>query len=40
MRNTAECETMDPKQALTKRSDQALVWPLQKLIPQRKLLEV
>ena len=30
--NTAEYETVDPKQALTKRSGQALGWHHQKLI--------
>ena len=36
MKTTAECETMDPKQASTKRSGQALGWPRQKLIPQTR----
>jgi hypothetical protein len=36
----AECEIMDPKQASTKRSGQALGWLCQKLIPQLVVVPV
>ena len=38
--NTAECETVNSKQASTKRSGQALGWLHQKLIPQALGAEV
>ena len=36
--NTVECEMMDPKQAMTKESGQALRWLRQKLISQASML--